>query len=66
MEYLRADPVEGFLCINRIESLKKESVAIDGPLFMVRLKIIFEHGYRFFCRHGTPTYFLPVRSPGRR
>ena len=50
--------------MNRIEPVKQEGVALDGPLFVVCLKIIFEQGYRFFCSHGAPPYSLFVRSLG--
>jgi hypothetical protein len=30
------------------------------------LKIIFEQGYRFFCGHGSPPYFLFGEVSGKR
>ena len=65
-DLIRADLIQSFLCVNCIEPVKQESVATDGSRFMVRLKIIFEQGYRFFRRHGTPPYCWLVRSLGGR
>ena len=38
-DLIGADVLQEFLRMNRIEPVKQESVAINGPLFMVRLKI---------------------------
>jgi hypothetical protein len=51
-----ADLIQIFLCVNCIEPVKQESIATDGSCFMVRLKIIFEQGYRFFRKHGAPPF----------
>jgi hypothetical protein len=45
--------------------LSKLAKAPDGPLFMVRLKIIFEKGYRFFRIHGNTSIFLTDEVSGR-
>jgi hypothetical protein len=56
-DLIGADVTQQFLSMNRIEPVKQKGVTFDGPLFMIRLKIIFEQGYRFFRRHGAPPYF---------
>jgi len=56
-DLIGADILQQFLRMNRIESVKQEGVTLDGSRFMVRLKIIFEQGYRFFHGHGAPPFF---------
>jgi hypothetical protein len=65
-DLIRTDVLQESLSMNRIELVKQERVTLDGPLFMVRLKIVFEQGYRFFCSNGTPPYSWLVRSLGFR
>ena len=53
-DLIGADIIQGSLRINCVKPAKQEIVALDGPLFVVCLKIIFEQGYRFFRGHGSP------------
>jgi hypothetical protein len=52
-DLIGADLIQSFLCVNCIEPVKQESIATDGSRFMVRLKIIFEQGYRFLRSHSS-------------
>jgi len=65
MEYLfGSDGINWPLTINGIKPANYKTVAFNGPLFMVRLKIIIEQAYCFFCGRGSPPYSCVVRSLG--
>jgi hypothetical protein len=57
-DLIGGDVLQELLRMNRIQPVEQKGATHKDLRFIVRLKIIFEQGYRFFRSHGTPPYFL--------